>query len=257
MDKNKIALQIYSVEGDAKKDLFTTLKQVKEFGYSGVEFAGLYDHGPLELKEMCRELDLVTLSAHVPLVQLMENMEATIDCYQTLGCKYIVIPSLPEEYRPGNAGFQKVLDFLPTLGAAVSKRGMVLQYHNHSFEFVKLNGQYALDVLYATVGADKLQTQLDTCWVNVGGQDPVDYLKKYTGRIPTVHLKDFAGVKGNTKDPFEFRAVGNGVQDFPAIIAAADAGGAEWYIVEQDQPSQGYTPMECAKISAQYLLSLA
>ena len=47
--------------------------------------------------------------------------------------------------------------------------------------------------------------------------------------------------------------MGSGKQDFPAIVAAADEGGAMWYIVEQDEPSMGLTPMECAKKSFEYL----
>ena len=55
---------------------------------------------------------------------------------------------------------------------------------------------------------------------------------------------------------FEFRPVGSGMQDFPAIIEAASASGAEWLVVEQDKPSMGLTPMECAKASIDYLRSI-
>ena len=65
-------------------------------------------------------------------------------------------------------------------------------YHNHDFEFVKMpNGQYALDYIYTEIPADLLQTELDICWVKVAGEEPVDYIKKYAGRAPVVHLKDF------------------------------------------------------------------
>ena len=52
------------------------------------------------------------------------------------------------------------------------KLGIQLLYHNHDFEFVKLDGEYALDVLYSTIPADLLQTEIDTCWVKVAGVDP-------------------------------------------------------------------------------------
>ena len=149
---------------------------------------------------------------------------------------------------------------------------MVLQYHNHDFEFLKLDGKYALDILYEEVGPELLQTQIDTCWVNVGGENPSDYVTKYAGRIPTVHLKDFAGSKSEKmyaligiddsaeqkeeKNTFEFRPVGKGVQDFPSIVKASIDGGAQWFIVEQDQPSMGLTPMECAKASIEYVKSI-
>lgn len=261
---------MYSVREQAKEDLRGVLQKVKEFGYSGVEFAGLHGHDPLEVKQMCEEIGLVPLSAHVPFVDLMGKMEETIECYHKVGCKYVVIPYLTPEYRPGEKGFDEVIEGAKKIGEALKKYDMVLQYHNHDFEFTKLDGEYALDILYKEVGPDLLQTQLDTCWVNVGGENPSGYVKKYAGRIPTVHLKDFAGSKSEkmyaligidddkkeeTKGTFEFRPVGKGVQNFKSIVAAADEGGAEWFIVEQDSPSMGYTALECAKISVDYLLN--
>ena len=269
MKKDKIALQVYSVRDQMQEDFYGTLKKIKEFGYSGVEFAGLYGNDPVEVKKACEEIGLVPLSAHVPFVDLMEKMDETIDCYKKLGVQYVVIPYLTPEYRPGNAGFQTVIEGAKKIGAALAEAGMVLQYHNHDFEFDKIDGEYALDILYKEVGPELLQTQIDTCWVNVGGENPAEYLKKYAGRTPTVHLKDFAGSKSenmyaligidedekkDTKGAFEFRPLGKGLQNFPAIVKAGDECGAGWYIVEQDSPSMGYTPLECAQISIQYLL---
>ncbi len=271
MQKDKIALQLYSVRDAMKQDFYGTLKKVKEMGYSGVEFAGLFDHTPEEVKAMCEELGLVPLSAHVPLQDLREDPDGVITTYKVLGCKYLVVPYLTPEFRPGTPGFQTVIETVKVLGKKMAENDMVLQYHNHDFEFVKIDGKYALDILYAEAGPELLQTQIDTCWVNVGGENPAQYLTKYAGRTPTVHLKDFNGSKSenmyaligindgkkaDAASAFELRPLGKGVQDFPAIIAAATAGGAEWFIVEQDNPSMGYTPLQCAEVSINYLMSL-
>lgn len=268
--KNKIALQLYSVREELQKDFYGTLKKVKEMGYSGVEFAGLYGHEPLEVKKMCEELGLVTLSAHVPFADLMNKMDETIACYKELGVKYVVVPYLTPEYRPGNEGFHTVIEVMKKLGAKLKEEGMVQQYHNHDFEFAKIDGEYALDILYKEIGPDLLQTQIDTCWVNVGGENPAEYVRKYAGRIPTVHLKDFVGrrsenmyaligidenEKKDTEGAFEFRPVGMGLQNFHPIVEAAIEGGATWFIVEQDQPCLGLSPLECAEKSVQYLLN--
>lgn len=270
MKKNKVALQLYSVRGDMEKDFCQTLKKVKDMGYSGVEFAGLFGHDPLEVKKMCEDIGLVPLSAHVPLQEFMEDMEKTVDCYKKVGCKYVVIPYLQEEYRTDRAAFEKTIEIIKKIGEAAKNAGMTLQYHNHDFEFEKMDGKYVLDILYEEVSPELLQTQIDTCWVNVGGENPADYVRKYAGRIPTVHLKDFAGSKSenmyaligidddkseDAKGDFEFRPVGKGLQNFPAIVAAADEGGAEWVIVEQDSPSMGLSELECAATSVQYLLN--
>jgi len=267
MKKENIALQVYSVRGDMEKDFFGTLRAVKEMGYAGVEFAGLYGNDPKEIKAFCEEIGLVPLSAHVPFQELMADMDGTIAAYKLLGVQYVVIPYLTEDLRPGQPGFQTVIDGMKQSRAELKEAGLVQQYHNHDFEFVKLDGEYALDILYRELGPELLQTQIDTCWVNVAGVDPAGYIRKYAGRTPTVHLKDFVGSKSENmygliglkdsaakaSDSFQLRPVGKGRQDFPAIVAAADEGGAKWYIVEQDEPSMGLTALECAKTSIDYL----
>ena len=267
MKKEKIALQLYSVRGDLEKDCYGTIRAVKEIGYAGVEFAGLYGQDPVKVKACCEELGIVPLSAHVPFQAFVADMDGTIAQYKALGGQYVAIPYLTEDLRPGQPGFRTVIDGMKVIGAKLKEAGIVQQYHNHDFEFVKLDGEYALDILYKELGPELLQTQLDTCWVNVGGENPADYIRKYAGRTPTVHLKDFLGEKsenmygliglegseGKSGDVFQLRHLGSGKQDFPAIVKAADAGGAQWYIVEQDEPSMGLTALECAKASIDYL----
>lgn len=266
-----IAIQLYSVRDDAAADLRGTLQKIKNMGYEGVEFAGLYGHTAAEIKALCAEVGLVPLSAHVPYYDMIADPKGVLSQYAEIGCRYVAIPYLTPECRPGTDGFAKVVENAAMLGKVAGELGMTLLYHNHDFEFQKLDGKYALEVLYDTVPASLLQTELDVCWVRVGGEEPAAYVRKYTGRAPVVHLKDYAGGKSEhmyeligiesekketEEKPFEFRPVGSGVQDMPAIIAAAEDAGAAWLVVEQDQPSMGLSPMECAEKSISYLRSL-
>ena len=265
-----VAIQVYSVRDDAAKNLRGTLEQIKEMGYDGVEFAGLYGHTPEEVRSMCEEIGLIPISAHVPYLDMLKNPEGVLGQYATIGCKYVAVPYLTPEYRPGTPNFAEVIKNVEMLGGVAKKLGMTLLYHNHDFEFLKINGEYALDILYDSVPADLLQTELDMCWVNVGGENPSDYLRKYSGRSPVVHLKDFAGSKSENMyeligiekkveaapQKFEFRPVGSGKQDFPSILEAAKDAGAEWVVVEQDNPSMGLSPLECAAKSRAYLKTI-
>ncbi len=266
-----IAVQVYSVRDAAAADLYGTLKQIKEMGYDGVEFAGLYGKKPAEIKAWCEELGLVPVSAHVPYLEMLQNPIGVLSAYKEIGCKYIAVPYLMPEHRPDHPNFPYVVDFIGTLCKAAKTLGMQMLYHNHDFEFLKVDGKYALEVLYDTVPAELLQTELDTCWVNVGGENPANYVRKYAGRAPVVHLKDFVGQKSDNMyaligideneekkaTAFEFRPVGSGVQDFPAILAAAQDAGAEWVVVEQDQATMELTPLESIKKSIDYLKSFA
>lgn len=270
MKKFPIALQVYSVRDDMQADFYGTLKKVKAMGYDGVEFAGLYGHAPAEVQSWCEELGLVPLSAHVPFADMMQNPDLLAD-YAAIGCKYVAIPYLTPEYRPGAEKFDEVIAGARMLGEKANSLGMKLLYHNHDFEFAKLDGKYALDVLYDSVPADLLATELDTCWVRVGGVDPASYVRKYTGRAPVVHLKDYVGGKsehmyaligiddgkqGAEQQSFAFRPVGYGVQDVYGILNAAEEAGTEWVVVEMDEPGMDRTPLQCAELSVRFLNTL-
>ncbi len=272
-DHLPVGLQLYSVRGDMEADFAGTLKKVKEMGYDGVEFAGLFGNSPEQVKAWCVELGLNPISAHVPLADMLADIDKVIADYKTIGCQYLVVPYVTEERRPGGEKFMQMIEEIRTIGQKVKDAGMVLLYHNHDFEFAKTeSGEFGLDYLYANVSADLLQTELDQCWVKYAGQDPVAYLEKYSGRSPVVHLKDFH-VEGKqegdpyaliglnegekkAKSAFEFRPLGKGVQDIPSIIEASKKAGSKWLIVEQDQPSMEKTPMECVAMSMEYLKSI-
>ena len=265
-----VAVQVYSVRDFAEQDMRGTLQKIKDMGYAGVEFAGLYGNSAEDVKAMCDEIGLVPISAHVALADMRKDCDKVIKDYSTIGCKYIVVPYLNPADRPGAEGWEQTIADIREIGKKAHENGLTLLYHNHDFEFVTIDGKYALDILYDTIPADYLQTEIDTCWVNVGGENPAEYVKKYAGRAPVVHLKDFFGEKSedmyeligiDKKAPtrpnnFEFRPVGSGLQDFPPIIEAAKFAGAGWVVVEQDKPSMGLTSLECIEKSRKYLKSI-
>jgi len=267
MKKFPIALQLYSVRDDMEKDFEGTLKKVKALGYDGVEFAGLFDNSPEDVKRMCADIGLTPISAHVPFADMMEK-PALIDDYAKIGCEFVVIPYLTEEYRPGNERFGEVIEGARVLGEKANSLGMTLAYHNHDFEFTKLGEDYAIDILYREVPASLLQAEFDSCWVSVGGENPADYVTKYAGRVNILHLKDYSGSKSENmyaligideneekaaKGDFEFRPVGSGKLNFTEILCAAEKAGTKWVVVEQDEPSMGLTPIQCAEKSIGHL----
>lgn len=271
--KLPVAVQLYSVRDEMQSDFYGTIKKMKELGYDGVEFAGLFDEAPEKIRDFCKEIGIVPISAHVPYYDMLADPEKVLADYAVIGCKYVAVPYLTEECRPGTEGFAATVEGIDKIARAAKKLGIQLLYHNHDFEFVKLGGEYALDVLYSTISEDLLKTEIDTCWVNVAGEDPASYIEKHSGRSPVVHLKDFrmSGKKAGAlykligiddeeeqagEDAFSFMPVGHGAQDMPSILAASEKAGAEWVVVEQDEPAKGATRLESVKLSREYLASL-
>ena len=277
LSKAFISYQVYSAREEAEKDLFVLLTKLKEMGYDGVEFAGLYGHKPEEVRDMVQKAGLVPISAHQAMPDTIEEMYSIVSAYKTIGCQYLAIPFLDEAHRPGSAGFGKTLCQMTYFGTLLKQAGIQLMYHNHDFEFTTVSGEYGLDFIYDAISPDLLKSELDTCWVKYAGEDPAAYIRKYTGRAPIVHLKDYVGKKGGKQpyaliskdgsgkddgaaaDPndiaFEFRPVGYGCQDVPSLIDAGLDAGAKWFVVEQDQWYDRH-PLEAARMSVEYLRSI-
>ena len=270
MTKPKVALQLYTVRDFTGKDLPGTLAQVKAMGYDAVELAGTYGLNAADFKKLLDDTGLNAISAHVPLEAFAKDVAGTVDAYAQLGCKVIAIPWASLESLPGGADFEKTKAVILEAAALCKEKGMILAYHNHDFEFTKLPcGTFVLDALFDQIPADLLQAQLDTGWVTVAGEDPVSYIGKYAGRCPSVHLKDVVRVDNDGKKvellgvdnklesagKFEDRPVGQGLQDMPAVIKAAEKAGAIGLVVELDE-AVGMTSLEAARESREYLKSL-
>ncbi len=267
-----VGLQVYSIRDmleETPERFKSVMQQVRYYGYSGVELAGLYGLSPEYVRDTLTEVGLIPISAHVPLVDLIADAEQVAKDYETIGCKYVVVPYLPEEYRHLTSGYEKVITEMTRIGLIMKDHGLKLLYHNHDFEFVKLpDGTYGFDDIYKQVPPEALAAEPDTCWIKVAGESPEAYINKYTGRCPIVHLKDYIK-EGNPKNLykligietevtqeetgiFEFRSVGFGQQVWLPILDASVKSGAEWVVVEQDE-SYDIPSMECARRSREYL----
>lgn len=273
MKKYPVGLQLFSVRSDLAKDFEGTLKAVSEMGYDGVEFAGLCGKSPEEVKSLCEKYSLTPVSAHVPIAELVSDPEKVFETYQKIGCSYIAVPYLGTEDRPGGKNYDKIVETIRELAKKSKEYGIQMMYHNHDFEFVRLENQmFGYDDLFARVPSDLLTCEIDTCWVKVAGQDPAAYLKKYADRIPVVHFKDYVkkGDKNENlysligmeeiekcdEEDFAFRPLGLGMQNIPGLLEALDGSVCTYIIVEQDEPSMGKSRLECAALSVKCLKEL-
>ena len=259
-----IALQLYSVRDAMTDDFGGTLRRVREFGYDGVEFAGLFGNSPQEVRRICTDLELEPVSAHVPYGELLSG-EAVFESYAAIGCTYIAIPWVDPECFAGGARSDAFYDNVRRLGEIARRYQLKLCYHNHNFELEQVAGEYKIDRLYKAVSPELLSTELDTGWIKMVGADPADFIRKYAGRAEIVHLKDFvdrqdlpASGEGDGKtaaERFELGPLGCGAQDLPAILQACSAVRTKWIVIEQERPSMGKNSLECADMSIRYLHS--
>ena len=272
MKNLKVGIQLYSLRDEMAKDVEATLKKVAEIGYEYVEFAGFYGKSATELKTILDKYGLTAISVHQNAdgFNTPEKMEAFIKYVKTLGLKFVVIPWMDKAVFADTEKYQDLVDTLTRAGKIFAENKITLCYHNHDFEFEKIDGKYVLDKLYEDVPETALHTQLDLCWVNYGGEDPVKYVNKYAKRSEIIHFKDFyaKGAKGQvyalidesgaaqgddkTATEFKFMPLGQGVQIWEPIVKAVEESNVEYVIYEKDQWYDG-DPFDHAKQSRDYL----
>ncbi len=272
MKNFKVGLQIYSLCDEMAKDMKKTLYSIKDMGYDYLELAGFYDMEAADLKGLLDRYDLKAISTHQNYEPVLEKPDKWIKDFKTLGLEYVAMPWMGLEKHKGYEAFSKTVSDFKKLGKLLEKNGIKSLYHNHDFEFNRKDGKFILEWLLEEVG-DWLFPELDVCWVHYAGYRPDEYIRKYKGKLPVLHLKDFICTKiGNVpvytpeksdsikypdreKVGFEFRPVGYGVQNIQSILASAEEAGTKYLIVEQDD-FVGIEPIEGVKMSRKYLKSL-
>ncbi len=246
-----LALQLYSLREDAAKDFPLVLEKTAAMGYKGVEYAGIHDHDPAEVARIVADLGMESVSAHLGLAT-PENVSEIVDQAKALGIRCVVSGGGPPDYETEDK-IKALAERFETSAELLEPHGIAMGYHNHWWEFDHdLAGRCPHDILMSHTR--KLFAQVDIYWVAFGGHDPAEVIRRNTGRVTLLHIKDGDLVKNDEGRPTNpHMAVGAGKVDTPAAVAAGQECGAEWLIVELDSCA---TDMEEAvRQSATYMIA--
>ncbi len=252
MKISQVAAQLYTLRDQCKTeaDIAASLERVRKIGYQAVQVSGLGPISDEKLLQLCRDNGLTLCATHESLSALLDTPDEIIAHLHRLNCKHTALGS------PGGAdlsSLEGVLDYCRRIDLVAEKfvaAGLTLSHHNHHFEFRKLGNKFGDKPVLQIVleNTRHLTFEVDTYWVQFGGANPVSFLERVAGRSPLLHLKDYAI---DAKDTPVFAEIGNGNLEFPAIIAAAEKGGCEWFIIEQDTTPGD--PFDSLQISFDYV----
>jgi sugar phosphate isomerase/epimerase len=247
------------------KDSDHILKTIAAIGYKEIEGAGRSDL--IALIPKINDLGMKVISCHVetPLItgdwEKYKNLkpvplEEAIESLKKAGLAYFTMAYIQPQARGGDLDFYRMTaDRMNHAAELCHKAGLQFAYHNHAFEFAGKEGERPIDILHDRLDKKLVALEMDVFWVSVAGNDPIEMLKKWKGRVGLLHLKDKAKDApvqySESVPPAEFKEVGSGVLDFPAILKAAPAAGVKHYFVEQDQTSGD--PLDSLKKSFDYL----
>jgi len=254
---SKVGVQLYTVRDLMKTDFAGTIGHVASIGYKEVEFAGYYDHSPKDVRAVLDKNGLTAPSCHVSMDIVENHWPETLDAAHTIGHTYIVCPWIDEKDRHSADAWKHIIETFNKAGEASKKASIQFAYHNHWWEFgpePALGGKLPYDYLLESTDPKLVKMEMDLGWANIAGQDPVAYFKKYPGRFPLVHVKDFkslpkvapdqlASFKADDLIATDMTAPGSGIIDWKRIFAHSDEAGLKHYFLEHDQPKDPWATL--------------
>ena len=242
----EIGAQFYTIRDFCKNtdDFAESLKKVADIGYKNVQISGTCELDPEWLKNELNKNGLKCVLTHTPSDKLLADPADVARDHDLFGCKYVGLgwfdfnesscDNFIKEYGP--------------VARALKNHGRYFMYHNHDQEFKKENGKLIIERLAEITAPDEMGFTLDTFWVQAGGGDPAQWLERLSGRVPCIHLKDYAYGR-------KMAVIGEGNINFDRVFEKAESAGTEYMLVEQDD-CNGEDPLDCLKRSYKYLHSL-
>ena len=276
MKKGLIGIQMSTIKNKIKElGAYETLKQCAELGYHCVEVSQveMTPENVVGMKRACDEFGIKIAACSAALEPMVPGMpgeylttdfdKIVADC-KALNCDMLRIGMLPVTCMGSR---EKALEFVKKAdeyAARLKEHGIDLYYHNHHVEFTKYDGEYLLDIIKNNT--KYMGFELDIHWIQRGGENPVEFIKKFAGRIRLLHLKDYRVVPFQVPEDqskfmqsfaniVQFAEVGEGNLPIKECIEAGLAGGSEYFLVEQDD-TYGRDEFESLKISRDNLIKL-
>jgi sugar phosphate isomerase/epimerase len=250
--KSRIGLQLYSLRDVIGKDPKKTLADVASYGYKELETYG-YNAGQIfgmsvqEYAGHIKQLGMKTVSGHYGIDLVENDWDRTCSDAKLMGQEYVVVPYLDKKRVETTDEIKKTCAVLNKAAIKAKEYGLKLGYHNHAFEFKRVDGdQLIFDVMLNELDPALVSIELDLFWVVNAGFDPLKYFAAYPGRFHQWHVKDMS--KTNRDENAD---VGTGLIDFKQIFAKAELSGMTHFYIEQE--SYPVNPNESVKQSIKNL----
>ena len=278
MKKGLFGVQMSTLgRGVMKTGLYEALKQCNDIGYRSLEFSGV-PGTPEDIASFLRvknELGYDIAALGAPMTAMFPGMKTLgtdfdqiVDVCGQLDCKILRIGMGPLDRFATKDGVLAYCEELQSYVEKLNAVGIDYYYHTHATEFIRFGDKTILDLLLENTNVGM---ELDTHWIQAGGQDPVEITRKCAGRIKIYHLKDYrmalpsaeanaaARTDPNAVNPqytgIQFAEIGEGILDMPACIEAALEGGSKYFMIEQDR-CYDRTPYESLQISHDNLVKM-
>ena len=245
----RIGAQFYTLRDYCKNldDFALSLRKVADIGYKTVQISGTCPYDAEWLREQLSMNDLRCVLTHIPVPRLVGETAQVIADHHVFGCEHIGLGWYAFNEDKPEESYANFMATYPRVAKEIRDGGRYFMYHNHDNEFKLAPGskQIVLEKLAQDIPAHGMGFTLDTFWIQAGGGDPAQWVEKLAGRVPVIHLKDYAYGR-------RMAVVGEGNINFDRVFEKAEKSGTKYMLVEQDD-CNGEDPIECLRRSYEYL----
>lgn len=218
----EVSLQLYSIHEETKRNFSESIKHVSEIGYKGVEFAGYGGLSEEEVAQLLKANHLYSVGSHCGMPVFEEAFDKELAMSKAIDSEYIICPWAKLDTKEE---VDHLVNVLNNAAIKAKKENIKIGYHNHDFEFNKLDGKYILDLIAENTN-DNVILELDVFWVVFAGVDPIEYIKKWGSKIELIHMKQIDGNRANVD-------AADGIIDMKKIKEASKY--AKYFIVEHEE----------------------
>ncbi|MBQ7055133.1 MAG: TIM barrel protein, partial [Oscillospiraceae bacterium] len=207
----QIGAQLYTVHNHTKtlEDFSATLKKVADIGYRSVQVSGTCAYEPEWLRDELAKNNLVCAMTHIAPKRIIEETEDVVRQHAVFGCKHIGIGGMPVDMRGTLEGYNEFKKVYLPAAEKMRDLGAKLLYHNHWFEFDKLEGKDVIERILEDFPEDSIDFTLDLGWAAFADKDVLALIDMLKGRLSRIHLKDFADkpADGSIETPAYLRPI--------------------------------------------------
>lgn len=255
-----------------------TLRAVKTAGYDGIELnsfmvnptpfmvrmltkaAGMPTGkgGNLDWTRLTKEAGLTVVSLHKDLGSIQREVKTTVEEAHRFGTSNVVITGMYRfDYRDKTL-VDDLCRRLNEAGKSLKEEGIQLLYHNHNYEFQKVQGkQTAYEYLIANTDPEYVGFEFDSYWPTEAGVCALDVMQSLGRRMKLYHIND-RGTKLQKpvmtpilkSDSCE---LGYGNMNLEALCKQALSVGVEAVVLESHKNWMDNSPVKSLQVSADFM----
>ena len=247
---SKLGLQLLAFGDRQREDLPGVLAAVQAVGYAGAEAGG--DGRGLPAGEVLaaafRNAGLALTGVHIGYAVCSDEARLAehLDLLRQVGGHALICSGVGD--RSSVAGYEAAAETFDHVGRRCREAGLTFRYHNHAWEFERLEGdKQGLYTLLERTSPDLVKLAIDVFWVHVSGLNPAAFIAAHYDRAGYYHFKDGA----LTPEGPTFIELGQGEVDLVSARDEALRHPLDWIVCEQDRSE--LEPQDSIRRSFDYL----